>query len=1084
MAEGYKTTLADALSVIRDLSAVVLVDAPPPTDNAANDRDGNNDLKVLIDARISELNQAVNEARGSVRDWTTMFNRMPAASVNAAELVLTNFLTDTNYADVVKTGQRYLRQLGQRSQELATAIRRANQRLGNQPNQIPANDPNAAFLAVQAQLAQALLAPKVELPSLNLKHFSGKEDWSGWWSAFETSIHGDGRIARSQKFNYLSSLLDGEASRVIEGLSPTELNYPTAIALLTEKYGKEEETERNLFTQLTRLKTCNNLKELKDFHLSLEKICRQLESRGKGDDLESPLTYLSLEAKITKPMMREMYKFKKTARDDWNTTAFRKVLRELIDKEEELNSLYSQAHEDKPKTKEKSSSKKEPEANCTYAAVPNKAKGPKSNKNNLDKREKPSDKSNGSKDQSRPKDSERKTQPRYPCRFCDKEGHFMSDCKKFATVEARTGRIRELGRCLRCMRTGHMAKDCTTPVKPCYHCKSSHLQILCKQKFPSSSKPSSGGSKSAVVNAPENSSTEVVDQCGASIIRSKFGNKPTARIMMCKKLSAFNPNDTRQTKEALVFLDSGSHRSFVSKKLSRLLKLKTNNEEVFDLGGFAQQDSKRYKSSLVFLGLPLANGQNLILEANEMEPPLLGPIEAFDIDGVDIVDLRTEKLREPTICSEPDVLIGIDQFDLLDPEFHEKLPSGFALWKTKLGMHLCGRGLITSENSSSVLEPHVSVPIHQEDFKDNDVSLSRLVKRYFDAEAEKLIEGEDDESDQLVLEKFNQTIQLKDGRYQVNLPWNEKVSDLQANYPLAIGRLRSNVKALRRNSELMKRYHENLMELLNLNIIEKVEDPFGPIQGPLHYLPHMVVLRPDKPNKIRIVFDASSRSSKDTLSLNDCLSRGPVILPDLTGMLLRFRLKQIVLTCDLEKAFLQVAISPLDRDATRFLWLRHPFDKTKDEELDIFRFTAVTFGMVCSPFLLAAAIQHHADKLDTPLSKAVKDEIYVDNVMLGLEKRSDVLPTYYSLKELFASASMPVREFASNAREEIQKIPLEDRLEQKVVKVLGIKWNTETDSILMKLPKISCGQQSTKRNALAAVATTFDPLGLFSPLGT
>ena len=44
-------------------------------------------------------------------------------------------------------------------------------------------------------------------------------------------------------------------------------------------------------------------------------------------------------------------------------------------------------------------------------------------------------------------------------------------------------------------------------------------------------------------------------------------------------------------------------------------------------------------------------------------------------------------------------------------------------------------------------------------------------------------------------------------------------------------------------------------------------------------------------------------------SLNECLHRGPVILPDLCGILIRFRIYPIVVLADIEKAFLQVGIT-------------------------------------------------------------------------------------------------------------------------------------------------------------------------------
>jgi hypothetical protein len=86
----------------------------------------------------------------------------------------------------------------------------------------------------------------------------------------------------------------------------------------------------------------------------------------------------------------------------------------------------------------------------------------------------------------------------------------------------------------------------------------------------------------------------------------------------------------------------------------------------------------------------------------------------------------------------------------------------------------------------------------------------------------------------------------------------------------------------------------------------------------VHYLPHQVVLRADKPDKIRIVYDGSAHS-RDGLSLNECLYRGPVLLPHITGVLLRLRMHQALLTCDIEKAFLQISVRPEDRDVTRFL---------------------------------------------------------------------------------------------------------------------------------------------------------------------
>ena len=89
-----------------------------------------------------------------------------------------------------------------------------------------------------------------------------------------------------------------------------------------------------------------------------------------------------------------------------------------------------------------------------------------------------------------------------------------------------------------------------------------------------------------------------------------------------------------------------------------------------------------------------------------------------------------------------------------------------------------------------------------------------------------------------------------------------------------------------------------------------------------HYIPHHPVITPAKNiTKVRIVYDASAITKKDNKILNECLYRGPVILPSLYGLLIRFTLSPIGVVGDIEKAFLNVRLQVQDRDATRFLWL-------------------------------------------------------------------------------------------------------------------------------------------------------------------
>ena len=69
-------------------------------------------------------------------------------------------------------------------------------------------------------------------------------------------------------------------------------------------------------------------------------------------------------------------------------------------------------------------------------------------------------------------------------------------------------------------------------------------------------------------------------------------------------------------------------------------------------------------------------------------------------------------------------------------------------------------------------------------------------------------------------------------------------------------------------------------------------------------MPHHAVVRSSaSTTKLRAVFNASA-SIKNKRSLNDHLDSGPSLLPDLTGLLLRFREFKYAFQADIKKAFL------------------------------------------------------------------------------------------------------------------------------------------------------------------------------------
>ena len=60
-----------------------------------------------------------------------------------------------------------------------------------------------------------------------------------FWNLFKVAIHNNLDFSKIDKFNYLSSVLEGTASEAMQGLILTEVNYDLAVELLQERFGSK-----------------------------------------------------------------------------------------------------------------------------------------------------------------------------------------------------------------------------------------------------------------------------------------------------------------------------------------------------------------------------------------------------------------------------------------------------------------------------------------------------------------------------------------------------------------------------------------------------------------------------------------------------------------------------------------------------------------------------------------------------------------------------------------------------------------------------------------------------------------------------
>ncbi|XP_064475321.1 uncharacterized protein LOC135389185 [Ornithodoros turicata] len=102
----------------------------------------------------------------------------------------------------------------------------------------------------------------VKLPKLQLMTYGGElTQWQMFWEQFRTAVHDNRRLNKTEKFQYLTTLLKGRAAAAIRGLQATASNYDDAIEILVQRFGDTYQIEREY---LAKLRTLPGVKSRRD----------------------------------------------------------------------------------------------------------------------------------------------------------------------------------------------------------------------------------------------------------------------------------------------------------------------------------------------------------------------------------------------------------------------------------------------------------------------------------------------------------------------------------------------------------------------------------------------------------------------------------------------------------------------------------------------------------------------------------------------------------------------------------------------------------------------------------------------------
>ena len=673
------------------------------------------------------------------------------------------------------------------------------------------------------------------------------------------------------------------------------------------------------------------------------------------------------------------------------------------------------------------------------------------------------------------------TAPVDRCDVCKGPRHNLKDCpiiKQCDHEDVRSQYAAAYRFCFNCgkQRPGHGSGTC--PDTPsCRRCGGRHLDILHKDIVPSrqsSSTYSRDKGSTYYVKKPDSKpqpngvSSAAVNNLNSSVVLNVLPVVITS--MDNRSLSTY------------AFLDNGCTDTLIDQQLADELHIKGAPEEIQITTITSSQQAETQHVSFTLKSL---EGDEEIKVSDAYVLPDLHQSEQVLPESVDtsycphLQDIKFSTVDVPRIS----ILIGSNipsahvQREVRSPNDDE---NGLYGYRYPLGWTLCGP--INAVNKHTASLNSISMDCH----------LDEAFERFWKIE-DNTISGATKElsiEDKRALQIIEETTRFVDGHYEVGLPWKDVEPKLPNNRIMAEKRLEMLRRRLLKpgNKELESMYRQTMQGYIEKEYAKKLTKDESNTESQVRwYLPHHPVCNPNKPGKVRVVFDAAAEFNGT--SLNKALLQGPDSTNSLIGVLLRFRKGNVALAADVESMFHQVRVPERDQQALRFLWWTHGYDNPPD----VYAMRVHIFGATSSPCVVNSTLRRTADDNSDDFTDeavaAVKRNFYVDD---GLPSSSDAVSAASlanELVDLLHRGGFNLTKFTSNSKDVLAAIPSQKRAkpeldldfdELPVERALGVRWHVESDELGFTIKDLD--RPETKRGILSTVCSLYDPLGMAAPV--
>lgn len=591
------------------------------------------------------------------------------------------------------------------------------------------------------------------LPKLSIPIFDGVSlsEWNSFYALYESLVHKNGSLSDVQKFQYLRSLLKGNALKLIENIHLSEPNYNVAYDLLTKRY------------QNKRLLATHYIKQIEDFKpipnaspANLQKFLSVFKSNFdalKALSLPDTTDFVMFHNALSH-LDHESRQLFETENSNVEIPSFDELIK-FVEGRLKINTLCDA---DKFKT---------------------------SSSNSVIKRPNPKNVGN-----SFLGTCEAKSNFAYSCPFCN-DAHKPQECSKLlkGNINDRYALVRAHNRCLACLGK-HYVKNCSSKAS-CKECHSAyHHTLLHRPKAEPQSADAPAGT-SSVVNEP------TVDVQSTTNALSCSSSSHGLSVLL-GTVQAFVTDFHGVLQPVRIVVDTGSQISCITDACANRLGLKRMKSNM-TISGISNVPSSKPLGTVSFEIFSNTFPQRKVAAKAVVLNKIAGKLPMMTLDSKHFAQFSKFPLADPLFFEsrDVDILLGSDLYcDILTNEPH--VPGKPCGLPTIFGMVVLGEiSSLNGSNAATSLLSCVDSFNLQKFWEIEEVSVKH-VKDPLDVLCEKQF--------------LSTTSRNSEGRFVVSLPWKDDAPPLGNNRMTAMNRFINLEKRLANKPDLKRQYSDFLYE--------------------------------------------------------------------------------------------------------------------------------------------------------------------------------------------------------------------------------------------------------------------------------